>query len=213
MKKTIGIYGGAFNPIHLGHLNLAMEMMEIHRLHEVWFCPTGIHPQKQQPIVVSAEHRLNMIKLAIEGQPRFLVSDIELGRDGPSYTLDTLRAFNKLEKEKEDSYAFALILGEDAAKGFSTWHQPEEIIQLARLLVGRREDNEKRSDLFPGSPEIVAAIHKGWTKTRVMEISSREVRERLLNNKYCAHLLSTKVLDYINANELYCSPLKEVRFL
>jgi nicotinate-nucleotide adenylyltransferase len=213
MKKIIGIYGGAFNPIHLGHLNLAAEMMEAHHLHEVWFCPTGCHPQKHDPFAVSAEHRLNMIRLAIEGQPRFQVSDIEIDREGPSYTVDTLLAFNELEKEKKDPYAFALILGEDAARGFSTWHQPEEIIKLARLLVGRRGDEKKRTDPFPGSPEIAAAIQKGWTQTRVMEISSREVRERVLKKKYCAHLLPTKVLDYINTNQLYCSSLKEVRFL
>lgn len=213
MKKVIGIYGGSFNPPHLGHLNLATEMLEAHHLHEVWFCPTGFHPQKKDPVTVSAEHRLNMLKLAIEEEPRFHISEIEVNRKGPSYTIDTLKDLIEREGKKHDPYTFALILGEDAARGFATWKEPEEIIKYVKLLVGRRGESGKEMEPLQGTPEIVAALLKGWTPTRMMDISSREIRHRLLNKKYCYHLLPTKVIDYINKNQLYYNSLNELRFL
>jgi nicotinate-nucleotide adenylyltransferase len=210
-KKTIGIYGGSFNPIHLGHLNLAYEMLEIHRLHEILFCPTGCHPH-QKELSVSASHRLNMIQLAIEEEPRFRISDIEIYKQDPCYTIDTLNAFIAAEQDKKKPPSFALILGEDTAHDFWTWRQPEEIIETAQLLVGRRTHSQDAS-AFRGNPAIVAAIEKGLTDTRIMEISSQEIRHRLFDRQPCAHLLPRKVMDYIYTNHLYFDPSTEVRFL
>lgn len=209
--KRIGIYGGTFDPIHMGHLNLAVEMLEKHHLDEVRFCPTAINPHKSDQTPVSVSHRLNMIRLAIENEPRFSVSDIEINRPGLSYTVDTLKELHALQKEGEIPYSFFLILGEDTAESFHRWHKPEEILDMAQLLVGTRWDKNKERKPFEGNAKIKNAIDQGLTSTRVMDVSSQEIRMRLLNKKYCYHLLSGKVMDYILTNHLYYV-LLNVRF-
>jgi nicotinate-nucleotide adenylyltransferase len=202
--KKIGIFGGSFDPIHLGHLNLAIEMLEAHHLDEVWFCPAGRNPHKEDQHPVDASHRLKMIQLAIEKDPRFRICDLEIKRQGLSYTVDTLKKLHALQLEKGEQTSFYLIIGKDAARNFHRWHEPEVIIELARLLVGeRRDETLLPSEEYQGSPAVVKAILEGLTSTRIMEISSTEIRERLLNKKYCYHLLPGKVLDYILTNHLY----------
>ena len=215
MGKFIGIYGGSFDPIHIGHLNLATEILEAHHLDEVWFCPAERNPLKKEQAPVGASHRLNMVRLAIEEEPRFKVSEIEMNRAGLSYTVDTLNELNLLQKDKEDPDSFALILGEDAARDFFQWHQAEAIVDSVKLLIGSRKNEINTIEGFQGSHAIVNALNNGLTKTRIMEISSKEIRERLLNKKYCYHLLPGKVMDYIITNHLYCDPLKTsgARFL
>ena len=186
----IGLYGGSFDPIHNGHLNVAIGMMEAHNLDEIWFCPAMLNPLKQQKLSTTPENRLEMLKLAIEGFPGFQAIDIELKRPGPSYTIDTLDSL----KGK-----LALIIGEDSAKDFHLWRSPEKILARSEIIVASRG---KRAP-FTGSPEIVTALNKGLTEIRLMEISSTEVRERLRNGKYCGHLVPTKVLDYITKHQLY----------
>jgi nicotinate-nucleotide adenylyltransferase len=199
--KEIGLYGGSFDPIHLGHLNLAIEMMELHHVDEVWFCPSAVNPNKLQGSTASAHHRLNMLRLAIEAVPGLKISEIEVGSDGLSYTIDTL----KLLAQEHRSDRFSLIIGDDSARTFYQWRQPEEILKYARLLVGRREEASIKED-FKGGPLIVEAIKRGLTRTRIMEISSTEIRERMAHGRYCGHLLQGKVLDYIISNHLYLSP-------
>ena len=196
--KQIGIYGGSFDPIHQGHLNLAVQIMEAHQLDEVWFCPAALNPFKMEGSHASASHRLAMIRLAIANEPRFKITEVEIYREGPSYTIDTL---HQLIAENRDSL-FSFIIGEDAAQTFYRWHQPDEIIKCARLLVGRRSIIPAQEP-FKGSIEVVAAIQKGLTPTKVMEISSTDLRQRLSKRMFCGHLLSGKVLDYILAHDLY----------
>lgn len=202
MGKKIGIYGGSFDPIHPGHVNLAVEIMEARDLDEVWFCPSAVNPNKLAGSSANAADRMNMLKIALEGIPRFKIIDTELRRAGPSYTIDTLRELIKAQASKRDPDSFMLIIGDDAAKSFYQWHQPEEIVNLVPLLVGRRSIS-KDSESFKGSPAIVEAIKKGITPTRAIEISSTEIRQRLSKNLYCGHLLQGKVLDYILSHHLY----------
>lgn len=208
MTRQVGIYGGSFDPIHLGHLNLAVEMMETHQLDEVWFCPAACNPHKEEGTTASAEDRLAMVELAVQGEERFRVSDIEIDRQGLSYTVETLREL--VESEKGSAAAFSLILGDDAAQGFHRWHCPEEILQYARPLVGRRGE---KKPAFQGAEAIVAALEQGLTPTRIIDISSTEVRQRLSRQQYCGHLAPAKVLDYIFAHHLYWSCRDETRFL
>lgn len=203
MGKQIGIFGGSFDPIHNGHLNLAIEIMEAHSLDEVWFIPAAYSPFKHYPASASAQDRLAMTALAIAGEPRFRALDIEISREGPSYTVDTLKTLVDAQKGQTDPCTFALLLGDDTARGFSGWHQPESILRLARLLVGCREVIHKEP--FKGSPQVIAALEAGMTPTRIMEISSTDIRQRLKEGKYCGHLVPGKVLDYIFSHQLYLS--------
>ena len=202
MFKQIGIFGGSFDPIHNGHLNLAVELMEAHSLDEVWFIPAACSPFKQFPTATSAQDRLAMTALAIAGETRFRVLDLEINREGPSYTVDTLKTLVEAQKGQADPCTFALILGDDTARGFSGWHHPEAIVQLARLLVGSRG---LQKEPFKGSPQVIAALEAGMTPTRIMEVSSTEIRQRLKEGMYCGHLVPGKVLDYIFSHQLYLS--------
>ncbi|MBM3184600.1 MAG: nicotinate-nicotinamide nucleotide adenylyltransferase, partial [Chlamydiae bacterium] len=113
MHKTIGFFGGTFDPIHLGHLNLAIQLSEIHHLHEVLFCPAYCSPfKKENQPHVNGEHRLRMCQLALEDIPRFRVISYEVERADPSYTIDTLRA---LKQEMGKEIRFRLLLSEEAA--------------------------------------------------------------------------------------------------
>lgn len=200
MKKKIGLLGGTFDPVHMGHLNLAMELKEKRELDEVWFVPAQINPHKTLVLPASAEHRLEMVKLAIQDFPHFFVKDLELKRAPPSYTVETISTLVKLDKEKQ--LQFFWLMGEDVLPEFSRWSQPEIIIKMATLLIGSRLTDKPFDRLFDNL-EIEEAIHQGWTKTRLMDISSTELRQRLFQGLFCGHLLSAPVLQYINQNQLY----------
>lgn len=199
MKKKIGLYGGTFDPVHFGHINLALSLKEIHQLDEVWFCPAYINPhKKEQAPLVSAEQRLEMLELALEGLPSFFVLDIEIKKKSTSYTIDTIRSLLAREEGKQEQ--LFLLLGEDALQNFAQWREPEEIVKLVPLLIGMRESSYNLES-FP--TDLQSAIKKGMTRTRVMDISSTEVRDRLKKRLYCGHLVPAKILDYITRNGLY----------
>lgn len=193
--RKIGFYGGTFDPIHFGHLNLAIELMEAHGLHQVWFCPAFLSPHKQDDHPIEAFHRVRMVQLAIEDIPQFRLIETEVKRQGPSYTVDTLKELIEANPETQ----FHLLLGDDAIPGFFRWHRPEEIIRLVPLLIGQR----MKLNGLSGDPAICQAIQKGLTPTPIIEISATAVRERLKKKMYCGHLLPAKVLDYICQNRLY----------
>lgn len=130
--KKIGFFGGSFDPIHFGHLNLAIEMLEKHRLDEVLFCPAFCSPFKREhPPVASPEDRLAMLKLVLADIPQFRVTAVEVERREPSYTVDTLKKL-----PKGDYY---LILTQESAASFSQWKDPDQIKAMAKLLIGERE--------------------------------------------------------------------------
>lgn len=191
----IGLYGGSFDPLHFGHLNLAIELKEKWELDEVWFCPAKISPFKTHLAPVDPAHRIEMLKCAIGDIPGFSLLDIEVKREGPSYTVDTLLDLRR----QFPQHRFYLLMGEDVLPKFFKWHKPDEIVTLATMLVGQRDGAAE----ILGDPEIQKALKKGMTKTRVMDISSTEIRERLKKRDYCGHLIPAKTLDYIYQNDLY----------
>lgn len=196
MKKT-GIFGGTFDPIHFGHINLALQLMEIHQLDEVIVCPAAVSPFKEHlPPVASADHRSAMIQLAIADIGRFQLSRIELDRSGVSYTVDTLRSFSRKYGETAKLY---LLLSEEAIETFHCWKDAEAIIDLACPLIGSRDGARSR---IPPSP-VQEALKRGLTPTARFEISATQVRDRLKKGLYCGHLVHAKVLDYIQRNSLY----------
>lgn len=198
----IGFFGGSFDPIHLGHINLALQMQEAHDLTQIFFCPTSQNPLKtSEPPVVSKEHRRGMVVAAIAPLPKFTFLDIEIQKSSPIYTIDSIRTLIKADEEqKAKKKQYFLIVGEDALEGFHKWKEVEELILLAPPLVGTRSGFTLPQTL-PKS--VAAAIKKGMTKTSVMEISSTEIRSRLGLGLYCGHLLPAKVWEYIQQNQLY----------
>lgn len=199
-KHRIGIYGGTFDPIHFGHLNLAFELMEKQSLNEVWFVPAQINPHKMESSPVSADHRLAMLQLALEGIPQFHINQIECKRPAPSYTVETLRCI--LQEPGAENKDFFLLLGEDSIPGFCRWHEVHEIIERIPLLIGSRDGNWACEDSNT-DPRILHAIEKGMVKTKLMDISSTELRRRLNQNLYCGHLVPAKALAYLHEHRLY----------
>lgn len=195
--EIVGIYGGTFNPIHFGHLHLALEMMERRHLHGIWFCPARINPLRLDQELVSSEHRMKMVELAIAEIRQFRALDIDCRREGPSYTIDTLR-----ELAASHLYHWRLLLGSDAVETFSRWREPEAIVRLAPPLVGQRTRQVAVGEPS-GTAEVVTALEAGRVPMPVMEISSTMVRERLRQGLYCGHLVPAKVLDYIYKHHLY----------
>ncbi|MCB1107010.1 MAG: nicotinate (nicotinamide) nucleotide adenylyltransferase [Chlamydiia bacterium] len=195
--KKIGFFGGSFDPIHLGHLNLALRIMELKGLDQVLFCPAHISPTKgEAPPIAPPNHRLNMLQLALEDVPGCDPYDGEIERPPPSYTVDTLIGL------KGELY---LIVAEDTAYGFGAWKEIEKVLEMAPPLIGTRYgfDKKKLSTL----PETIRLkVEEGMCQIPAMDISSTEVRERLKKRLYCGHLVQGKVLDYIHQNTIY-SPL------
>lgn len=199
-KKLIGLYGGTFDPFHLGHLNLALEMREKKALDEVWFCPSKINPHKlNENAPASAEHRLKLLQLALEGIPGCKILDIEIKRKEPSYTIDTLRYL--LEREGSTN-SFGLIIGDDSVCDFFRWREAEAIARLVPLYVGSRKCDIYAKDL-KGNSLICQALLEGCVSTRIMEISATEIRQRIKQGLYCGHLVPKESLDYIYKNHLY----------
>ena len=199
-KQKIGIYGGSFDPIHFGHLNLAIRLFEIHQLDEVWFCPAGVNPHKLNLPPAAAKHRLEMVRLATQDIPHFRVIDLEIKKQGPSYTVDTLRALQEKFKGNSPKKNY-LLLGEDAALDFCSWREPEEIVKLATPLVGTRTKDLKNK--IVGDPAICQKLKEGVTPTEIFDISSTDIRKRLAGGLYVGHLVPAKVLDYIYTHKLY----------
>lgn len=199
MPERIGLYGGSFNPVHFGHLNLAIEMLEKHKLTKVYFCPAALNPFKSDQPSLAAPHRLSMLKLALEDIPEFSILENELFRPAPSYTIQTIEELLASHSGLDKTNLF-LIVGADALPKFHLWHQAEQIIKNATVLSGGRSGFDASIN---GSPELQAALKAGWTQTKIIDISSSEIRMRISKKKYCRHLLPTKVLDYIYAHGLY----------
>lgn len=202
MKEKIGLLGGSFDPIHNGHLNLARELMDKLNLNEVWFCPTASNPLKTGGPSAGPADRLEMVKLAIEGESRFKLIDIEIKQNRPCYTIDTVRALRAEEAKKGRFPEFYLLWGDDIAHNFYKWKEPEAIIKEVHLVIGSRYGANK-SLTFLGSPAVVKALKDGLVETNVIDISSTQVREKIRNALDCKGLVPVKVLDYIAAHHLY----------
>ncbi len=203
MGLRIGFFGGTFDPIHFGHLNLMIELKERCCLDEILFCPAHISPTREEmPPVASPADRLKMLFLATEGMKAISITEIELMRPPPSYTIETLELLKK--KERGDK-KFYLILAEDSASQMDQWKEGEKLLELAPPLVGARSSYHKKT-FNHLSTTLRAHIEKGCISIPAMEISSTCIRERLKNSLCCAHLVPAKVLDYIYENRLYYPP-------
>lgn len=131
-KKIIGFFGGTFDPIHFGHIALAVELLEAHHLDQILFCPVYCSPFKTKtPPIATPEERVAMLKLALD-HPQFAISTAEIERPGSSYTIDTIRAL------RQEGSEYRLLLSEEAAPHLDQWKEIQELIRLAPPLIGPR---------------------------------------------------------------------------
>jgi nicotinate-nucleotide adenylyltransferase len=191
------LLGGTFDPFHFGHLAAGDAAVDCAELDRVIFIPAA-QPPHRPPAVASPEQRLEMCRLGIEGEPRFEVSDIELNREGPSYTVDTLR---ELQKEQPDDELF-LILGWDAAKLFSTWHEPEKVRELATIVVvarpgGAAPRDEDLKGVGLDKAKVVLCL------TTTPDVSASEIRKAVAAGEPITGKVPKAVERYIGEHRLY----------
>lgn len=170
-------------------------------LDAVWFCPANVNPFKRDRQTASIDHRINMVRLAIEGRSGFSLLDLEAKRDGPSYTVETLRELMKIFKADKDPSTLYLIMSEESVPGFYKWKEAEEIVKMVPLLIGSRLGALNVPD--SKNPAIDTAIAKGRVPTKLFNISSTEIRKRIAAGEDCTSFLPEKVIDYITENHLY----------
>jgi nicotinate-nucleotide adenylyltransferase len=180
----VGVFGGTFDPVHVGHLAIANAALDELGLDRVYFVPARRSPLKQDGPIASAEDRLAMLSAAVADEPRFRVSQIELDRNGPSFTVDTLES---LRAEGE----LFLILGSDAYTDFERWREPTRIRELATIVLAAR----------PGAPNAPAGVQ--MLDSPLMDISSRELRARAARGRSLRYLVPKGALRYIEEHRLY----------
>ena len=199
MKRRIGVLGGTFDPIHYGHLVAAQEAHDQLALERVLFVPAGHPPHKPNRAMPPAHHRLRMVELAIAADPRFALSRVDVGRPGPSYTVDTLTL---LRAEWGPETAFFFLIGSDSLAELPTWRQPRRIIELCELAVlprpGVRVDLPRLEAQLPGLGD---RLHR--LTMPLLEISSHALRERVRAGRPITYLTPPPVEAYIREQGLY----------
>jgi len=193
----LGVVGGTFDPMHNGHIAAAEAAIDCAHLDEVVFVPTGTPPHRP-PTVATAEQRLEMCRLATADDPRFSVSDIEVARGGPSYTVDTLLSLRGANPHAE----LFLVLGWDAAALFRSWHRPQEVIALAPIVVvtrpGRRPPKPQDLTAAGLQPERVVVCERSTPA-----VSASEIREAVRDGRSISGLVPQAVERYIASARLY----------
>jgi nicotinate-nucleotide adenylyltransferase len=194
----VGIFGGAFNPPHVGHLVCGQEALVQLELEKVVFMPVGQAPHRDVEGDPGAEARLEMVELAIAGDARFATSRAELDREGPSYTADTLR---DLRSNAPDDELF-LILGGDQAAALPAWHEPEAVLSLATVAVVERS-NWSRNAIGIKIGRLPGAERIRYLDMPVIQVSSSAIRRRVAAGLPIRYLVPDKVASYIGTNRLY----------
>ncbi|MGI8740227.1 MAG: nicotinate-nucleotide adenylyltransferase [Gammaproteobacteria bacterium] len=207
----IGVLGGTFDPIHFGHINPALELLRTLPLREIRFV-LARNPPHREPPLADTTHRWRMLELALQAHPGLLPDDRELRRDGPSYTIDTVR---ELRAEVGDSQPLCLILGADTFAAFTSWRSWREILEQAhivitarpgssmpangevgRLLQARRAHAAEDLARRPGGGILACSLH-------LLDISSTMIRKALASGDDPDTMLPAKVLRYVHQHRLY----------
>lgn len=214
--RRVGLLGGTFNPIHLGHLRAAEEIRETLTLDRVYFIPALTPPHKTPSDIASPADRLKMIECAIRGNPHFEISDVELRRKGPSYTVDTLTYFSSNFPDSE----FYFIVGSDLFSEIDTWKDYKRLFELSNFAVITRpgfcEDPystfalELRNDFryYKKEKDVVTYLHKGskllvFVRIEGIQVSSTQIRRLLREGRSIKYLVPDEVESYILSKKLY----------
>jgi nicotinate-nucleotide adenylyltransferase len=194
----LGILGGAFNPPHIGHVVCAQEALIQLELDRVVFIPVGEAPHRELQDDPGAEARLEMVELAVADDERFSVSRIELDREGPSYTSDTLE---QLHGETPEDELF-LILGGDQAAALATWHEPAKVLERATIAVFERM-SWGRNAIVIKIGRMPGAERVRYLDMPMIQVSSSAIRRRVREGLPIRYLVPDRVVDYIETNQLY----------
>lgn len=209
MIKHIGILGGTFDPVHAGHIQCASYVQQQCRLDEVRLMPCHLPPHRATP-GVSAEHRAAMVQLAIASAPKLALERLELNKQSPSYTIDSL----KLLRQREPDSRFYFIIGMDSLSNFCQWKDWQDILQYAHLLVCQRPGYNSSAGDAPaliqryGAVELSELTQSDCGKilllaNPLMDISASELRRQLHDGQGRSDALAPAVLNYIQAQQLY----------
>jgi nicotinate-nucleotide adenylyltransferase len=198
----IGIFGGTFDPIHIGHLILAEQCREQAGLDQIWFVPCARQPLKDRPITTTDRQRCEMIELAIAGCEPFHLSQLEMERGGTSYTVDTLEQIHASHPNDK----LFLLLGDDSLESFARWKAPRRICELAIPLIANRPGFDQ-VDLrllkeYVGEERYRELVSYSITSPMI-EISSTELREKIKSGRTVRYLLPRAVEKYIETQRLY----------
>jgi len=218
----VGLFGGTFNPIHFGHLRAALEVKEGFGLDQVFLIPAAVPPHKGRTGVAAAEDRLRMIELAVEGGSGLMVSDVEIKRSGPSFTIDTVRYFRQSLAADTDIF---LVMGLDAFLEIDTWKSFRDLLVLVPVIVLSRPDaagcsGDRDEQIVQGfiqsklSPDGTVCEGPAGCKApglepitvfqvTALDISSTRVRERVREGRSIRYLVPSNVRQYITSKGLY----------
>ena len=193
----IGIFGGAFNPVHYGHLLLAEQCYEQCELDSIWFIPTNISPHKNTTRV-SSTIRISMLESATADIPHFHISRIELDRTGVSWTVDTLRQIREMNPHGQ----LFLLIGADSLRDFPTWREPALIAELATIVAVNRGSDGSAD--FP-TPQLPVSHHIRHITIPGISFSSTDIRNRVRSGQSIRFLVPQKVEEFIHQEKLYLS--------
>ena len=203
MGESIGIFGGSFDPVHNGHLEIADAALRQHKLGRVVFVPARLQPHKSAEPHASGGQRLEMVRLAIRGNPKFGASDCELKRCGKSYTIDTVKEFRTTLGPGAELF---LIIGSDCLRDFARWYCVKELVSLCDIIVAARPDEplgdiDSLRDSLPS--RAVETMKSLVISTTANAASATEIRRRLRNRDAIDKLVPPMVEEYIARNNLY----------
>src|SRR5215216_6980932 len=198
-REQIGLFGGTFDPPHLGHLILASEAYSQLGLDRLLWILTPDPPHKQEQIITPVEHRLAMVHLAIQDNPKFELSRIELDRPGPHYTSDTVEMIAEEHPEAD----ITPIIGGDSLRDLPTWHKSKELLYACHWVGVMRRPGEEPNlkELERELPGISSKVH--YVDAPLLEIASREIRTRVATGKPFRYYLPQAVYEYIERHHLY----------
>ena len=206
---SIGVFGGTFDPIHLAHLAVAQEAAETLGLERVLLIPAGQPPHKPDQAITAGTHRLAMVELAIAGNARFSADRIELDREGPSYTVDTLEALCARSSIDGGPPNLTLILSSEAFATLPTWRSPRRILELASVAVAPRDGYETAIPAFLDGEFAPFRDRVTWLDGPRIRLSASELRARSAAGRSLRYLVPDAVARYIDDHALYRKPAED----
>lgn len=196
--EHIGVLGGTFDPPHIGHLILGEYAVDALELDKLLYVPAADPPHKQDEFKTPVEYRLKMLELALADNPHFEISGVDIDRPGPHYSVDMIQII----REQNPSAEIYFVMGSDSLRDLPTWHRPADLLRLCKLAVMQRPgidgDAGAHETLFPGISNRVVMIN-----APLIEISSTEIANRLLNGRSIRYQVSDSVREYIMTHRLY----------